>query len=55
MKRGMHKRAGMKAKVGGGTRALITSPTDNAGTGPPAVRKPKMGRMSAGALRQKMY
>ena len=55
MKRGMHKRGGMKKSGSvGGARAIITSPTDNAGTGPAAVRKSKLGRLSAGAMRQKM-
>lgn len=55
MKRGRHPRGGMKPSGRAvGTRALITSPTDNAKTGPPAVRSPKLGRLSAGAMRGKL-
>ena len=55
MKRGMHKRGGMKkGAYPMGRRAAILSPTDSAGTGPPAVRKPKAARLSAGAMRGKM-
>ena len=55
MKRGIHKRSGRKMGAAPmGRRASILSPTDNAGTGPPAVRKPKAARLSAGAMRGKM-
>ena len=53
MKRAIGKRLATK-KGGGRARAIITSPTDNAGTGPAAVRTPKLGRLSTGALRGKM-
>ena len=55
MKRGIHKRSGRKMGAAPmGRRASILSPTDNAGTGPPAGRKPKAARLSAGAMRGKM-
>ena len=55
MKRGIHKRSGRKMGASPvGARASIVSPTDSAGTGPPAVRKPKAARLSAGAMRGKM-